>query len=378
MDEYGLGDLEALATVIQDRSETAMREAIRHLPDGEYASEIWNDGMGTPQRYRVRVAVRGDEIDVDFPEAPPQAPRGGSNCTYGYTAAHAVYPLKCMLSPAVPSNAGAYRPLRVSAPEGSTLNCARPAAVNTRTRTGWYIAPNLFRALAPAAPEAVQAFTGLPASITFYGVGPDGRVFNDHLFQGGGQGASAHADGKSGLLWPTSAGNTSIELFETRTPVLVLEKNYVPDTGGAGRQRGGLGQVVRVRKLHGDGRPVLAGLHPDGVLTRTAGLFGGGAGGPVRGVTRDAAGAVLVDHGIGGLVTLTRADEVLEVQLAGGAGHGDPLARPVEDVQRDLDEGRVSADGAERDYGCAIAAGGRVDPEATVARRARLRAGRTP
>ncbi len=370
MEEYGLSDLEALATVIQDRSETAMREAIRRLPDGAHESEIWNDGMGTPQRYRVRVTVRGDEIDVDFPEAPPQAPRGGSNCTYGYTAAHTVYPLKCMLSPTVPSNAGAYRPFRVTAPEGSTLNCTRPMAVNTRVRTGWYIAPNLFMALSQAAPAAVQSFTGLPTSVTFYGVGPDGRVFNDHLFQGGGQGASAHGDGKSGLLWPTSAGNTSIELFETRTPVLVLEKNYVPDTGGPGRHRGGLGQIVRVRKLHDDGRPVLAGLHPDGVLTRTAGLFGGREGGPVRGVTRNAAGELLADHGIGGLVTLTRPDEILEVQLAGGAGYGDPLERAVDDVQRDLDEGRVSREGAARDYGCAIGASGAVDGEATMALRA--------
>ena len=375
MDEYGLGDLEALATVIQDRSEAAMREAIRGVPDGVYESEIWNDGMGTPERYRVRVTVRGDAIDVDFPEAPPQALRGGSNCTFGYTAAHTVYPLKCMLSPGVPSNAGAYRPFRVTAPEGSILNCTRPMAVNTRTRTGWYIAPNLFIALAPAAPQAVQAFTGLPASVTFYGVGPDGRVFNDHLFQGGGQGASAQGDGKSGLLWPTSAGNTSIELFETRTPVLVLEKNYVPDTGGPGRHRGGLGQIVRVRKLHDDGRPALAGLHPDGVLTRTAGLFGGREGGPVRGVTRDAAGEVVKDHGIGGLVTLTRPDEILEVQLAGGSGYGDPLDRPVDDVQRDLDHGYVTPEGTARDFGCVVGPSGRIDPEATAALRARRRRG---
>src|SRR5262249_48004725 len=81
-------------------------------------------------------------------------------------------------------------------------------------------------------------------------------------------------------------GNTSIELFETRTPVLLLEKNYLSDTGGPGRHRGGLGQLVRVRKLYDDGRPVLAGLHPDGVLTRTAGRLGGRAGGPVRGGAR--------------------------------------------------------------------------------------------
>jgi 5-oxoprolinase (ATP-hydrolysing)/N-methylhydantoinase A len=268
----------------------------------------------------------------------------------------------------VPSNAGSYRPFRVAAPEGSILNCTKPMAVNTRVRTGWYIAPNIFKALSAAVPAQVQAFTGLPASVTFYGVGPDGRTYNDHLFQGGGQGGSAHSDGKSGLLWPTSAGNTSVELFETRAPVLVLEKNYVADTGGPGLHRGGLGQVVRVRKLIDDGRPVLAGLHPDGVLTRTSGLFGGGPGGPTRGVTLTPDGVLIKDWGIGGLVTLSSPGEILEVQLAGGSGHGDPRERPVDEVQRDLDTGYITAAGAERDYGCVVR-DGRIDAAATAARR---------
>ena len=85
-----------------------------------------------------------------------------------------------------------------------------------RIRTGWYIAANIFNAMAEAAEGNVQAFTGLPGSALFYGVDSEGRTYNDHLFQGGGQGAWATGDGKSGLLWPTSAGNTSVELFETR------------------------------------------------------------------------------------------------------------------------------------------------------------------
>jgi 5-oxoprolinase (ATP-hydrolysing)/N-methylhydantoinase A len=374
MAEYGLDDLEPLATVIQNRSESAMREAIRRVPDGVYESEIENDGMGTPERYRIRVEVRGDEIDVDFPVAPPQKARGGSNCTYGYAAAHTTYPLKCVLSPTVPSNAGSYRPLRVTAPLGSTLNCTKPAAVNTRTRVGWYIAPNLFMALSRGVPDQVQAFTGLPASVLFYGTDAEGRVYNDHLFQGGGQGAGSRTDGKSGLLWPTSAGNTSIELFETRTPVLVLQKTYLADSAGAGRQRGGLGQVVAVRKLYDDGRPTLASLHPDGVLTRTHGLFGGRPGGAVTGRRLDASGAIVEDYGIGGLVTLTRTDEVLEVRLGGGSGFGDPLERPIAMVQADLDGGYVTPAGAERDYGCVSGSDGLIDGAATAALRARRKA----
>jgi 5-oxoprolinase (ATP-hydrolysing)/N-methylhydantoinase A len=278
----------------------------------------------------------------------------------------------------VPANAGSYRPFTVTAPEGSILNCTKPMAVNTRTRTGWYIAPNLFMALARAVPGQVQAFTGLPASLLAYGIGPDGRVYNDHLFQGGGQGASARGDGKSALLWPTSAANTSVEVFETRTPVLVLEKALVADTGGPGRLRGGLGQMVRVRKLLDDGRPTLASLHPDGVLTRTPGLFGGQAGGAVRAVMLNPAGQVVHDYGIGALVTLSDPDQVLELCLAGGAGYGDPLDRPVDKVQRDIDQGYITAEGAERDYGCVVVANGRIDPIATAARRAQRKRDRRP
>jgi 5-oxoprolinase (ATP-hydrolysing)/N-methylhydantoinase A len=360
MEEYGLEDLAPLATVIQNRSERAIREAIARVPDGVYQSEIWNDGLGTPLRYLITVTVRGDEIDVDFPDAPLQQPRGGSNCTYNYTAAHTVYPLKCILSPGVPSNAGCYRPFRVTAPEGSILNCTKPASVNVRTRTGWYIAPNLFMALAGAVPDRVQAFTGLPASVTLYGQGPDGRFYSDHLFQGGGQGASAQGDGKSALLWPTSAANTSVELFETRTPVLVLEKRYIPDSGGPGKHRGGLGQVVRVRKLADDDRPAYAGLFPDGVLTRTAGLFGGKPGGAVRGVLLDETGAVVKDYGVGSLVTLERPDQVLELSLAGGAGYGDPRERPLAMIQSDLEHGYVTARGVVEDYRCEVRSDGSV------------------
>ena len=154
MDEYGMHDLRALARVVQTRAETAMRDAIRALPDGVYTSEIWNNPLGEQLNYPLKLTVRDDAIELDFEGAPAQLPQGGLNCTYSYTAAHATYPMKCILSPQVRSNAGCYRPFTVKAPVGSILNCTKPASVNLRTRVGWYIAPNIFRALADAAPGA--------------------------------------------------------------------------------------------------------------------------------------------------------------------------------------------------------------------------------
>jgi 5-oxoprolinase (ATP-hydrolysing) len=351
MDDYGMHDLRALAAVVQTRAERAMRDAIRALPDGVYRSEIFNNPLGEKLRYPLEVTVRGDEIVLDFAGAPPQRDRGGFNCTFNYTAAHATYPLKCMLSPDIRSNAGCFRPFTVKAPEGSILNCTKPASVNIRTRTGWYIAPNVFRALAEAAPRQVQAHTGLPKAITIYGRDASGATYSDHYFMGGGQGASARGDGKSALLWPTSAANTSIELLETRAPILVLEKSLTTDSGGAGRQRGGLGVRTRLRKLHDDGLPTLATVYPEGVGVSTPGLFGGREGGAVRGRVVDPAGKPIEDCGTGRLVVLTRTDQIVDVQLGGGSGYGDPQERARASVEQDVAEGYVSQDAAARDYG---------------------------
>jgi 5-oxoprolinase (ATP-hydrolysing) len=368
MDDYGIRDLRALGKIVQDRAEMAMRSAIRQVPNGVYTSTISNMPLGQRMDFPIKVTVRDDEIEVDFEGAPPQISHSSYNVVYNFTAAHATYPLKCMLTPGVRGNAGCYRPFIVKAPEGSILNCRRPAAVNTRTRVGWYIAPNLFRALAPAMPTQVQAQTGHPVSVHFHGLGADGRAYNDHIFMGGGQGASNQSDGKSGILWPTSAANTSIELFEARTQVIVLEKAYVTDSGGAGTHRGGLGQVVRFRKRATDGHETFAGLYPEGYGFSYPGLAGGSAGGGV--------GAALIvagestDLGVGRLVGFKSADEIGELLLAGGAGYGDPRERSYAAIERDIMEGYVTPQGALESYGVILDGEGRIDVAASERERA--------
>lgn len=352
MDEYQIDDLAPLAALIQSRSEQAMRRAIAAIPDGEYRHAVRFDALGEPMTLPVRVAVSGDEVLVDWTGAPQQLERGAINCTLSYTAAHTAYALKCMLSPDTPANAGSYRPIRVVAPEGSILNCRHPAAVNQRTMTGWYCAPAVFGALASVVPERVQAFTGLPLSIGAYGYDRDGRLYNDHLFQGGGQGAGARSDGKSALLYPTSAASTSVELFETRAPLLVEWKELLPDSGGAGRWRGGLGQMVGVRKLYDDGKLALVGVQPQGMLTDQPGLAGGLSGS--RATARlIAAEQEIEGTALGSVAELRHPAQRLVFELAGGSGFGDPRERPLELVRHDFAEGLITAAGLAA-YGCIL------------------------
>lgn len=294
---------------------------------------------------------------MDWEGAPPQVDRGGVNCTYSYTAAHSTYALKCILTPDVPSNAGCFRPIHVRAPEGSILNCRYPAAVSLRTMVGWYCAPAIFGALAPAVPTAVQSFTGMPMGAGAYGRDSDG-TYNDHLFQGGGQGGSSGLDGQSALLFPTSAGNTAVEMFETRAPVLVESKELIPDSGGAGRYRGGLGQRVKVRKLRDDGEVALIHLHPQGLRVDVPGLFGGRPGRRAD-INLEQSGIVQGPEDLRGLAELRHPDQHLTVELGGGAGFGSPRERPLDLVQRDYDEGLVTSQGL-AEYGCAIDDRGRV------------------
>jgi len=356
MDEYRLDSLATLAHEVQDRAERAMRDAIRAVPEGTYRSEVGVDGLPDPFRLPCAITVRGDEITVDWSGAPPQQPRGGINCTYHYTAAHTTYALKSILTPEIRSNAGCYRPFHVIAPEGSILNCRHPASVNVRTHTGWHIAPAVFMALANVLPDRVQAFTGLPLGMGAYGVDPSGRVFNDHLFQGGGQGAGARGDGKSALLYPTSAANVSAEMFESRTPLLVECKELIPDSAGAGCHRGGLGQRVRMRLLQPSAQAVLVDMRPHGRFIPTPGLHGGLPGALARAYVLED-GRVREQGPDEGVAELHSPDQRAVIEISGGSGYGVPRERPLQRVQSDLDEGYITPMGAAA-YGAAVGGDG--------------------
>jgi 5-oxoprolinase (ATP-hydrolysing) len=335
MVEYGLDDLAALAAVMQRRGEAAVRDAMRKVPNGVYRSVSHFTASGERLFVPLQLTVSDDAIAVDYAGAPQQVGRGGINCTLTVTRAETMFALKCIFSPSIRATAGCYRPFTVTAPEGSLFNCTRPASVGLRRLSMWYFVGTIFRALSDAIPDQVQAFTALPTLIDLYGSDPDGGVFTDHIFLGGGQGASARQDGKSGVIWPTSAASTAIELVEARIPVVVLEKSLIPGSAGAGTHRGGLGQRVRLRRLRNDGLKLFVNVYPESADLTTDGIAGGGAGGYVRcfrhdGTTHEYQASTMVDLGDG---------EIIEVLVGGGAGFAPPDRRAASAIARDRRDG---------------------------------------
>ena len=356
MDEYGLADLESLSDEIQNRSEKAMRSAITKVPDGDYSSHVVFNEFDGQLEIACKISVRGDELAVDFAGSSPQQPQGGINCTFVYSRGHACYGLKCVLLPEVPSNGGCYRPIEISAAEGSILNCKKPASVRMRTRTGWYIHNALFAALADVLPDQVMAPSGFIGGVTVFAHqqgnnGHDDKTFHSWFFNGGGMGAGSTTDGISTCIYPSSASNVPVELFEVAVPILVEQKEYVVDSGGPGKQRGGLGLQMALRKLESfGGDPIISlGLH--GQSIPPFGLNGG----------REANAAQAYINGRElseeeratgtGLITLDSANTLVAFTTTGGGGFGDPKERDRDLVAEDLRNGLVSEEKAATEYG---------------------------
>jgi N-methylhydantoinase B/oxoprolinase/acetone carboxylase alpha subunit len=341
MDEYRLDTLATLAETVQARAEAAMRAAIEVIPDGRYEAEEMVEGVGEPLKLRVTIDVRGSDIHVDYGGSDPQRLGGGINCTFTYTRAHTVYPLKCVLTPSVPNNEGCFRPIHVSAPERSVLNALPPASVNSRTLTGWHMHTLIFRALAPAIPERVQAGNGLMYTIRAYARDAAGNPHNAHLICGGGRGAGQGRDGVTRNCFPSSAGNVPIEVFEARVPVIVEEDQLEPDSGGAGRWRGAPGQRVSLRRHPLHDLPVTFYVHPDRLRYPAPGLAGGADSRRNELLLND---RPLAENGrlATGEIILRHASDRFTSIVAGGAGYGDPAERDAAARERDLIYGYVT------------------------------------
>ena len=351
LDEYSLDEPAALVAELQGRSEQAMRAVIRALPDGTYRAEGRSDSKGHPTKIAVAVTIAGDEILVDYAGTGPQLESGGLNCTLSYTTGDTHYALKCILAPNIPHNEGSTRPIQVTAPEGSILNCTFPASVSARVFSYHH---TLHHALSALAPQRVMAGPGMFMFPRVIGTYPDGKGYNAPLFAGGGQGGSHGRDGVGGFIYPSSASNVSIELFEASCPALVVEKEWEADTAGAGEFRGGPAVRISVRRAPGYPVPVRMFYAPIRAAVPAAGMFGGAEGTidvPIWNGERVAPESQIRRDG---WVTFQSDDDQLTFHVAAGAGYGPPLSRDQRAIEADIRSGLITPQRAARDYGYGV------------------------
>jgi len=351
LDEYSLPDLRAISAEIQDRSERAMRAAIAALPDGAYRSKVVVDELDQPLQLVCTLEVRGEEIYIDFSGTSPQQPRGAINVTFTFTHGQISYALKATLLPDVPGNDGCYRPIHASAPAGCILNAQKPASVSQRHRIGAHIFGAVIQALAEVLPDNVIAGSGFLVSTRVFANAADKSISHSYLFSAGGMGANARSNGISTVQVPALAGAVPVELFEITVPILTRSREFIPDSGGAGRQRGGLAQRMELGLLPGFAGRATVSVHAAGQNVPPFGLGGGDGGAPAQ-ILRD--GVVLsraekVRHA--SALPLTDIKATVGFETAAGGGYGPPKEREPASVQADVRDGLLSLERAASTYG---------------------------
>ena len=336
LEEVGLDSLEPLAEFVFERTRTAMLERIRALPAGRWTNDLTTDGYDEPIRLAVEVEVRPDGVHADFAGSDPVS-RWGINVPLIYTKAYAAYALKCVVAPDIPNNWASLGVFTVSSPE-NVLNAPRPAPVSLRHVIGHMVPDLILGAFAKALPGRVPA-EGAGALWNVHISarplpGTKGRRAEMLLFNSGGTGARPALDGLSATAFPSGVMTMPVEATEHTGPVVVWRKELRPGSGGDGRQRGGLGQVMEIGALPGHEFDFSAMF--DRVAHPARGRDGGEDGAPGRVALDD--GTPLRPKGWQHVPEGRR----LVLHMPGGGGHGEPSARDPAARERDARQGYVN------------------------------------
>lgn len=341
-ERYGAERLHDACNTIQRQSEELMRAAIAAVPDGRYTFEdfVDDDGLGSdPIRIHATLDVQGDEALVDLSGSDEQVP-GPVNCTLNMSSSAVVCGVLMAIGQDIPANAGCYRPIKIEAPLGSVVNAARPAAVANRMAVGHRVVNAVMGSFAQALPDKVPAsYYGVSYAYALQAFAEDGSrpVYFD--LECGGWGAHPDADGANAFSCGFhNVSNSPIEMIEQDYPLTFQTYGLVPDSGGAGRTRGGLGLVREFRLDAPTGRFV---ANLDRFEIPPYGLAGGDAGRAGRLTLRRADGdEVMLSSKVRG-VEMSRGDSI-RLETAGGGGYGDPADRSEDAVIADLAGGYVT------------------------------------
>lgn len=357
--KYGLNIYLECAEMLLDYAEDMVRRTFRAMPDGDFTGvdHVDDDGFSDdPVKVQVNVHKRGDEIIVDFKGASPQT-KGNINCPWSCTKGGVFYTIVGIVDPYMVVNSGTFRPIHVESDEGLVTKPLSPAGVTARSQVMTKITEAMLKAMSQVVPNRVVSGShGQACTCSFNGIHPEtGKRFSYIEIQGGGAGARPDKDGPDGQdLHLGRFLNTPVEAAEIENPVMIERYEFIPDSGGAGKNRGGLSLRRDIRFF----TDVTWARYSDRQKFAPQGLFGGKEG--TRGELILNPGTPKEQKQKSKGVTQIKAGDVLSIRLPGSGGYGDPRDRAPEKVHWDVINGKISLESARENYKVAI------NPDMTV------------
>ncbi|MCY4301356.1 MAG: hydantoinase B/oxoprolinase family protein [Aestuariivita sp.] len=375
LEEFDLDDIEEVGDYIIQQSHDSIRTAVRNLPDGVYENEMILDGFTDSIHLKACTTIEGDQIIVDY-DGTSEASLFGINVVMNFCIAYTVFGVNCIIGHNVPCNAGSINVVDVRAPLGSILNVERPMPVSARHVIGQMLPDLVFGCLTQAAPDKVPAegagamwnpmFRGGPTAVDadIFASSPTiTQDFDVITFNTGGTGGRPTLDGMSTTAFPSGVRTPPIEAIEADYPLIVWRKELREGSGGAGRYRGGLGQILEFGCK--DGAPFSVAAMFDRTLAAPKGRHGGHNG--AIGVVRTDDGQRLKSKGRQTIPYNKR----LVLEMPGGGGYGDPRLRDPELVRQDALDELITPQTAQEDYGVVLMQDMRINQSATQEERSK-------
>lgn len=351
VDDYGLPTVERAIDNIIAYTKRRVGAVIGSLPDGSYSATRYldDDGGGSePVALCVTAMVDGTHLVLDFQGSGPEA-RGAVNLSASSLEATVAYCLKALFDPGVPSNSGLVDAVEIRLPEASIVNPRSPAAVAARAVTSNRLAGAVFAAISQALPPERRTASSNDSTSLIVMAGQDPARGGSYVYPesiGGGAGASATTDGMDAVhVHTVNSTNLPVEMLESAYPLLCTTYALVPDSGGAGRQRGGLGIQREIQALSDN---TALTIRSDGHLHPALGAEGGASGNVTRIVHVNIAGEEM-ELGSKSQHVLRKGERV-RVETLGGGGFGDPQERSLASLRADLLDDKVTLKTAEKDY----------------------------
>ena len=364
VNKYGLDVFHKCTSMLMDYSENMVRRFLTSIPDGDYTGVDYLDDDGCedrPVKVQVNVHIKGDSMKVDFDGSDSQT-TGNVNSPWACTQGGVFYTMVGIIDPGMALNSGAFRPIEVESREGLVTNPLPPAGVTARSQTMTKIVEAMLKAMSEVVPDRVVAGShGQACTGSFSGIHPEtGKRFSYIEIQGGGAGARPGKDGPDGQdLHLGRFMNTPVEAAEIENPVMIERYEFIPDSGGPGKYRGGLSLRRDIRFL----ADVTWARYSDRQKFKPLGLFGGMEG---------SMGSLIMNPDTPEQkrckskgVDQIKAGDLLSIRLPGSGGYGPPVERDPEAVLWDVINGKISIESARKDYRVVFDEEMGVDMEAT-------------